>query len=220
MLLGMLSPNTVKSRDRTIRAIRGSPAYPTMLPKERIFFLTFSVSKNGVSTFDPGRATFDHVGSAILKLWGLHHRNSKVMPPMDQKLLLFFFGWINYGPNIFRSLVCRASMSYAPAMPGCPKNLVLSLLNNSGSFYPTCLNFLAAAVIATILILDALWESGHHETLAEIPQRLQVQRIYHLRKFVVYHRLLKHDCFEGKEPQLVATLERIGNYCIRNIFLS
>jgi len=28
----------------------------------------FSVSKNGVSTFDPGQATLDHFGSAILKV--------------------------------------------------------------------------------------------------------------------------------------------------------
>jgi hypothetical protein len=58
---------------------------------------------------------------------------AKLCSPWIKSWFWVFFGWVNYGPNIFRSLVCRASISYAPAMPGRPKNSVPSLLKNSGS---------------------------------------------------------------------------------------
>jgi len=61
----------------------------------------FSFSKSGASIFDPGQATLDHFGSAILKVWGLHHWSGKVMLPLDQKFWGDFLGWIYYGPIIF-----------------------------------------------------------------------------------------------------------------------
>jgi len=94
-----------------------------MLPKERIFPSCFCLKngvfpscflsqKNGVKTFDPGQATLDHFGSAILKVCGFHHWSGKVMLPLDQQFLGGFSGRLYDGPILFRYLVCIASTSY------------------------------------------------------------------------------------------------------------